>query len=81
MTKVLIHKTINGILKYAVVTPFGVKPFGADKDTAIRGAKLSSVFHQKLLGDDTEEDYKMCKESYGCKYVGCFFVETVNEQN
>lgn len=80
MNKVLIHKDKVGDLMYAVVTPFGVKPFGYDKHHAISCAKLSSVWHQEYAGKDTEEDYKMWQEIFGYKYVGEFFVEHEDEE-
>lgn len=81
MNKVLIHKNKKGKLMYAVVTPFGVKPFGTNKSGAISCAKLLSVWHQDYSGDETEEDYKDLTKVFGETYVGCFFVETANEQN
>lgn len=81
MTKVLIHKNEKGKLMYAVVTPFGVKPFGTSKYGAIKCAQLSSAWHRRYHGYETEEEYKELVKSIGETYVGCFFVETANEQN
>ncbi|WJJ57691.1 hypothetical protein MidiMira_16 [Proteus phage MidiMira-UFV02] len=80
MTKVLIHKDNNGILEYAVVTPFGVKPFGIIKSSAIRCAKLLASWHQTYAGNNTEEEYKKWQKLFGCKYVGEFFVEHEDEE-
>lgn len=74
MNKVLIHKDSEGVLNYAVVTSFGVKPFGANKASAISCASHSSVWHNDYVGSDTEVDYKMWQERFGHKYIGEFFV-------
>lgn len=57
MTKVLIY--MRGANKcYAVVAPYGVKPYGTSKGLALIGASCSASFQMELFGHWTEKEFR-----------------------
>ena len=73
MIKVIVYKPFNQTdaeLNYAIVTPFGIKGFGAVKDVAIVAANRGASLHSRLSGSYTLREF--------CKVHGVvhsFFVE------
>lgn len=69
MTKVLIYIR-DGIKRYAIVAPNGVKMIGC-KSAAIRGANESASFQMTLIGGLTEKQFRN-----KWKVIGSFMVES-----